>query len=113
MANTRSSEKRNRQSQKRRARNLSIRNNVKSVIRKAREAIAAGDSGKAKEAVSVATRIIDRASSKGVLAAGNAARRISRLAHALAHPESLKQAHIHAHQGATAGASAAAAPAKK
>ena len=84
MANTRSAQKRNRQSVKRRARNLSVRNNVKSVVRKAREAIIAGDPTKAKEAVRVATRILDRASSKGVVHAGNAARRIARLAHMLA-----------------------------
>ena len=84
MANTRSAQKRNRQSVKRRARNLSVRNNVKSVVRKAREAITAGDPAKAKEAVRVATRILDRASTKGVLHAGNAARRIARLAHMLA-----------------------------
>ena len=84
MANTRSAQKRNRQSVKRRARNLSVRNNVKSVVRKAREAIIAGDPTKAKEAVRVATRILDRASTKGVLHAGNAARRIARLAHMLA-----------------------------
>jgi small subunit ribosomal protein S20 len=83
LANTRSAQKRNRQSIKRRARNLSVRNGVKSVVRKAREAIAGGDPAKAKEAVRVATRILDRASSKGVLHAGNAARRIARLAHAL------------------------------
>lgn len=84
MANTRSATKRNRQSVKRRARNASVRNGVKSVVRKAREAIAAGDPAKAKEALRVATKMIDRASSKGVLHAGNAARRIARLAQALA-----------------------------
>ncbi|MBS1149280.1 MAG: ribosomal protein [Myxococcaceae bacterium] len=83
MANTRSATKRNRQSVKRRARNASVRSGVKSIVRKAREAIAAGDPAKAKEAVRVATRLIDRASTKGVLHAGNASRRIARLAHAL------------------------------
>lgn len=83
MANTRSATKRNRQSQKRRARNVAVRNGVKSIVRKAREAIAGGDPAKAKEAVRAATRMLDRASSKGVLHAGNASRRIARLAHAL------------------------------
>lgn len=95
MANTRSAQKRNRQSVNRRARNLSVRNNVKSVVRKAREAIAGSDPAKAKEAVRVATRILDRASTKGVVHAGNAARRIARLAHALANPESIRTAHTH------------------
>ena len=83
MANTRSAQKRNRQSIKRRARNLSVRNNLKSTVRKAREAIVAGDPAKAKEALRLATKTLDRASSKGVIHAGNAARRIARLAHML------------------------------
>ena len=84
MANTRSATKRNRQAVKRRARNSAIRNSVKSVVRKAREAIASGDAAKAKEALRVATKMIDRAASKGVLHAGNASRRIARLAHGIA-----------------------------
>ncbi len=95
MANTRSATKRNRQSVKRRARNVAVRNGVKSVVRKAREAIAGTDPVKAKEAVRVATRLLDRASTKGVLHAGNAARRIARLAHALKNPASATNAHAH------------------
>ena len=83
MANTRSAQKRNRQSLKRRARNLSIRNSVKTAIKKAREAVAGTDTAKAQEAVRAATRMIDRAATRGVLHARNASRRVARLAAAL------------------------------
>ena len=84
MANTRSAEKRNRQAQKRRARNTSVRTTVKSAVKKAREALAAKDPAKAQEALRAATKTINQAASKGVLHARNASRRISRLAHQLA-----------------------------
>lgn len=83
MANTKSSEKRNRQNIKRRARNVAVRTGVKGLLKKAREAIATGDSAKAKEAVRVAVAELDKASSKGVLHQRNAARRASRLMQAL------------------------------
>jgi small subunit ribosomal protein S20 len=84
VANIRSSEKRNRQAVVRRARNTAVRNGVKNVVKKAREALAGGDAAKAKEAVRLATKMLDRAASKGVLHVANARRRISRLAQSLA-----------------------------
>lgn len=81
MANTASSEKRHRQTIKRTARNVAIKSEVKTAVKKAREALASGDAKKAKDALSAATRIIDRAASKGVLHARNAERRVARLAH--------------------------------
>ena len=86
MANTRSAEKRNRQAQKRRTRNVHVRSQLKTAVKKAREAITQGDAGKAKEAFTIAARAIDKAASKGVLHANNAARKISRLAKALGKP---------------------------
>jgi len=83
VANTRSAQKRNRQAQKRRARNLSIRNSVKTAIKKAREAVAGADKTKAAEAVRNATRMLDRAATRGVLHARNASRRVARLAASL------------------------------
>jgi small subunit ribosomal protein S20 len=83
VANTRSAQKRNRQSIKRRARNISIRNSVKTAVKKAREAVGGADVAKAQEAVRNAKRILDRAATRGVLHARNAARRVSRLAIAL------------------------------
>ena len=83
MANLKSSEKRSRQAQKRRARNITVRTQVKSAIKKAREALATKDPQKAKDALREASRTINKATSKGVLHARNASRRISRLAKAL------------------------------
>jgi small subunit ribosomal protein S20 len=83
VANTRSAQKRNRQAQKRRARNTSVRTGVKSMIKKAREAIASKDPAKAKAALIDATRSINKAASKGVLHARNASRRIARLAQSI------------------------------
>jgi len=83
LANTRSAEKRNRQAQKRRLRNVQVRTGVKSAVKKARELIAKGDAIGARKAVADASRAIDVAASKGVLHRNAAARRIGRLAKAL------------------------------
>lgn len=87
MANTRSAQKRNRQALKRRARNSSVKSEVKHALKKARAAIekaTKGDDATAKQAISAATRLLDRAATKGVLHAKNASRHVGRLAHALA-----------------------------
>jgi small subunit ribosomal protein S20 len=83
VANTKSAEKRNRQAQKRRARNTSVRTTVKTAVKKAREAIAAKDPAKAREAFLLATKTLNKAASKGVLHGKNASRRIARLAKSL------------------------------
>jgi small subunit ribosomal protein S20 len=72
VANTKSAVKRNRQAQKRNARNSAVKSTVKNAIKAARAAIASGDAAKAKSAVSA---------TKGVLHSKNASRRIGRLAH--------------------------------
>ena len=82
MANTKSAQKRNRQALKRRARNQAVRTQVKSAVKRAREALAAKDPAKAQEALRAAARTLDRAASKGVLHKKNASRRIARLFHA-------------------------------
>ncbi|XXF80531.1 30S ribosomal protein S20 [Myxococcaceae bacterium GXIMD 01537] len=84
MANTKSAEKRNRQSLKRRARNTAVRTTVKNAVKNAREAIGGKEPAKAKEAVKNAARVIGKATSKGVLHKRTASRRISRLAKAAA-----------------------------
>ena len=84
MANTRSAEKRNRQAQKRRERNVAVRTRVKGAVKKAREALGGGDAAGVKEAVLAATSTLAQAASKGVLHKNAAARRISRLAKAAA-----------------------------
>jgi small subunit ribosomal protein S20 len=86
VANTKSAEKRARQNVARRHRNQSVRTQVKSVVKKAREAAAGRDPAAAKAALREAMKTLSTAASKGVLHPRNAARRISRLARALAHP---------------------------
>ncbi len=84
MANTASAEKRNRQAQKRRARNVQVRTGVKSAVKKVREAVEKGDAAAAREALLAAERAIGKAGSKGVLHRNAASRRISRLAKSVA-----------------------------
>lgn len=79
MANTRSAEKANRQSQKHRARNAHVLSTLRTSVRKVREAVAGGDAGKTKEELTDAIRQISKAASKGVIHKGQASRRISRL----------------------------------
>lgn len=63
----------------RRQRNIAVRSRVKTVIKSADVAIEAKDSGKAKEELLSALSAIDRAQSKGVFNANQAARRKSSL----------------------------------
>lgn len=85
MANLPSVEKRHRQSLKRRARNVARRSQVKSAVKKLRDALTKKDATAAKDALRAATQVIDSAASKGVLTKQNASRRIGRLAKAVAH----------------------------
>jgi small subunit ribosomal protein S20 len=82
VANTKSAQKRNRQTLKRRARNQAVRTQVKSAVKRAREALAAKDPAKVQEVLRAAARTLDKAASKGVLHKKNASRRIARLFHA-------------------------------
>jgi small subunit ribosomal protein S20 len=84
LANTASAEKRNRQAQKRRVRNVQVRTGVKSAVKKVREAIAKGDGSAAREALQSASKTIEKAASKGVVHKNAASRKISRLAKATA-----------------------------
>jgi small subunit ribosomal protein S20 len=84
LANTASAEKRNRQAQKRRTRNVAVRTSVKSAVKKVREAITKGDATGAKALLQAAEKQLDKAASKGVLHRNAASRRISRLAKAVA-----------------------------
>ena len=84
MANTRSAEKRNRQTHKRRVQNLHVRTGMKSAVKKVRDAVTQGDGAVARQAFLNAIRVIDRAASKGVLHRNAASRKISRLAKSVA-----------------------------
>jgi small subunit ribosomal protein S20 len=81
VANTRSAEKRNRQASKRRARNNAVRSTVKTAIKKVREAVAKNDPA-AKDLLRQAMSTIDKASTKGVIHARAASRKVARLARA-------------------------------
>ena len=75
-----SAQKRHRQSVKRQARNTAIRSRVRTSVRRLREAIAAGNAAEAAERLASATRVINKAATKGVLHRNTASRKISRLA---------------------------------
>lgn len=83
MANTKSAEKRARQDRKRYARNRWYRGRSRTFVKKARRALALGDSEAAQLAVQRACQELDRAAQKGVIHRNNAARRKSRLMKAL------------------------------
>ncbi len=80
MANIKSQIKRNRTNEKRRIRNQAVKSELKTLIRKTREAVDAGDKEAAEEGLRVASRKLDVAVSKGVIHKNQAANRKSRLA---------------------------------
>ena len=79
VANHPSALKRVRSSEKKRLRNRRVRQFTRTSIKKARQAIEAGDIERAQELVRNAISALDRAVSKGVIHRNNAARRKSRL----------------------------------
>lgn len=79
MANIKSQIKRNRQNERRRARNKAVRSELKTRARNAIEAAEAGDAEAADQALRIAQTRIDTAAAKGVLTKNTAARRKSRL----------------------------------
>jgi small subunit ribosomal protein S20 len=79
LANTASAIKRVRQEAKRRSRNRAVKTRMRTFVKRAQLAIAAGDLAQADEAVRDAVSEIDRAAQKGVIHRNNAARRKSRL----------------------------------
>ena len=80
MANIKSQIKRIRTNEKRRLRNKAVKSELKTYVRKAREAIAAGDQDAATVAMRAACRKLDKAVSKGVIHRNQAANRKSALA---------------------------------
>lgn len=79
MANIKSQIKRIRTNEKRRLRNQAVKSELKTLVRKTREAVEAGDKEAAVEALRVASRKLDKAASKGVIHANQAAKRKSKL----------------------------------
>lgn len=84
MANHPSAAKRNRQRIKRTVRNRSVRSAVRTAVKKARAAIAAGDPNAAQDTVRQASTELARAGSKGVLHHNTVSRTTSRIESALA-----------------------------
>ena len=80
MANIKSQIKRNRQNEKARLRNKSVKSSLKTVIRKFHEASAAGDVETANTLLRDASRQLDKAASKGVIHKNQAANRKSAIA---------------------------------
>lgn len=80
MANIKSQMKRIRTNEKRRVRNQAVKSELKTLVRKTREAVDAGDAETAEAALKVASRKLDKAVSKGVIHKNQAANRKSKLA---------------------------------
>ncbi|MBB4071344.1 30S ribosomal protein S20 [Leucobacter sp. OH2974_COT-288] len=80
MANIKSQIKRIRTNRKATERNRAYKSELKTFVRKTREAIAAGDKDAAVAALQVASRKLDKAVSKGVIHKNQAANRKSKLA---------------------------------
>jgi small subunit ribosomal protein S20 len=83
MANIKSQIKRIKTNETARLRNKAYKSELKTAIRRTREAVAAGDTAKANEAAQYASRKLDKAVSKGVIHANQAANKKSALAKAV------------------------------
>ena len=83
MANHPSAEKRNRQRLVRAERNQAVRSSLRTAVKKARAAIAAGDIAAAKAPVAAASIALAKAASKGVVHSRAASRTTSRIQTAL------------------------------
>ncbi|MFC9832700.1 30S ribosomal protein S20 [Rhodococcus sp. NPDC127530] len=82
MANIKSQVKRIRTNEAARLRNQSVKSSLRTAIRSFREAAAAGDKDKANELLVATSRKLDKAASKGVIHANQAANKKSALAQA-------------------------------
>ena len=80
VANIKSQIKRIKTNEKARLRNKSVKSSVKTAIRKFREAADSGDQTKAAELLREASRKLDKAASKGVIHANQAANKKSAMA---------------------------------
>ena len=80
MAHIKSQIKRNRTTEKARERNKAVKSSVKTAVRKFREAADAGKSTEAKALARDASKALDKAASKGVIHANQAANRKSSIA---------------------------------
>jgi small subunit ribosomal protein S20 len=79
VATHKSALKRHRQSLRRRARNVSVKSNVRTGVKKVRASVEGKDVAAARAALAAVLPAIDKAASKGVIHKRTAARRVSRL----------------------------------
>ncbi len=84
MANIKSQIKRNRQTVTRHERNKGVRTRLKTDLKRFQAAHESGDVDDATAAFQTATRALDKAASKGIIHANNAANKKSRMATKLA-----------------------------
>jgi small subunit ribosomal protein S20 len=80
VANIKSQIKRNRQNEKARQRNKAVKSELKTAVRKFREAADSGNAEEATKAMRSATTKLDKAASKGVIHKNQAANRKSAIA---------------------------------
>ena len=83
MANIKSQLKRIKTNEKARLRNKAVKSELKTYVRRVRDAVAGGDKEKAAEALVTATKKLDKAASKGVIHANQAANKKSALTKAV------------------------------
>ena len=77
MANIKSQKKRNITNEKSRQRNKACKSELKTAVRRVREAVAAGNGAEAYAAALAASRLLDKAASKGIIHKNQAADRKS------------------------------------
>ena len=86
MANIKSQIKRNRTNERRRLRNKAVKSELKTAVRRFREAAEGGDAAAATTALRSATKLLDKAASKGVIHKNQAANRKSAMAKRVSTP---------------------------
>ncbi|HVT21579.1 MAG TPA: 30S ribosomal protein S20 [Mycobacteriales bacterium] len=80
MANIKSQIKRNKQNEAARLRNKAVKSELKTAVRRFREAADSGDAAATSTALRSASRLLDKAASKGVIHKNQAANRKSAMA---------------------------------
>ncbi len=80
MANIKSQIKRNRQNEGRRLRNKGVKSELKTAVRRFREAADSGDAEAAGTAMRSASKLLDKAASKGIVHSNQAANRKAAMA---------------------------------
>jgi small subunit ribosomal protein S20 len=80
VANIKSQIKRNKQNDRAHERNKSVKSNLKTAIRRFREAVDAGDNDEARSLAAVASKKLDKAASAGVIHKNQAANKKSAIA---------------------------------